>query len=177
MLVRESISFQRGANPKQVLGIGEYKIIKDWLDEYFIETSYATKQSSYIINDDLTIDVDGFFAMSWNGNFPEFIKFKKVTSNFQISRCNMTSLRGCPEIVHGSFECHSNNLKNLIGGPIKVDENYGCSLNPNIQSLAGIAKYIGGDFYCNNKAGLTEKDIPTDVIIKRDIEVSYWSNW
>ena len=49
MLVRESISFTRGNDPKNVLGIGQRYLIEKWLDEMDIE--------KYIINDDMTINI------------------------------------------------------------------------------------------------------------------------
>ena len=44
MIVRESISFTRGNDPKNVLGIGQRYLIEKWLDEMDIE--------KYIINDE-----------------------------------------------------------------------------------------------------------------------------
>ena len=188
MIVRESISFERGENPIKTMGIGMRGKIREWLMDHFFDVSNATRESTFRINDDLTIDIlKGFFATDWPGNFPDYIRFNEVNCDFNIrgdlrvnsvqGREPMTSLRGCPRVVNGEFDCSRNDLKNLIGGPEKVTDHYAYSLNPHIESLEGMAKEIGGDFACNNKSGLTEKDIPEGVEIMGDPNVHYWSNW
>ena len=89
----------------------------------------------------------------------------------------MTSLRGCPKIVTGSFNCSRNDLKNLIGGPEQVNGDYACSLNANLESLEGLARIIGGNLACNNKSGLTDKDVPKNTIVTGEVNVHYWSDW
>ena len=177
-LVREHIDFKRGIDPKDAMGIGQKVRIKNWLDKYFIETSEATRRSYYEINDDLTIDVEGFFAMSWKGDFPQYIQFNKIYGNFIISNCELTTLRGCPKIVVGIFECCSNLITNLVGGPEEVDD-YICSLNKNLKSLKGLAKKINGYIACNNKASLTKRNIPKGTIIKdrKKSNIHFWSQW
>jgi hypothetical protein len=186
MIVRESISFERHKDAKQTLNIGMRTKIQEWLEEYFHNISNATKSTKYTINDDLTIDLDGFFATHWMGNFPEWIQFGK-TGSFQLQgdgmrkgdngKNLMTSLRGCPRIIYGDFNCSRQNLTNLVGGPEEVYGNYSCSLNRNIKSFEGIAKKINGDFSCNNNSGLTERDIPTEcrLYIEGNINVHKWS--
>ena len=132
------------------------------------------------------IDIDGFFATHWKGNFPEWIQFG-TTGSFEIQGDNfrlgggapelMTSLRGCPKIVNGEFNCSRQDLKNLVGGPETVRGHYSCSMNPHLKSFEGIAKLIGGDFACNNKSGLTEKDIPEGTDILGNTNVHYWAQW
>lgn len=187
MIVRESISFERQPDPYKSLGIGLREKIHEWLMEYYFNISNATKSSEFRINEDLTIDIlDGFFTTDWPGNFPDYIQFNEVNCNFNIQgdvrrptagRKPMTSLRGCPRIVKGEFNCSRNDLKNLVGGPEEVTGHYSCSLNPNIKSFEGIAKFIGGDFSCNNKSGLTNRNIPEDVEILGSPNVHYWSEW
>ncbi|MDD5649179.1 MAG: hypothetical protein PHF86_01995 [Candidatus Nanoarchaeia archaeon] len=185
-IVKESINFERGLDPKESMNIGIKPKITDWLYNYFIVTSQATKQSYFKINDDLTIDIYGFFATSWKGNFPDYIQFNKIFTNknnngdFQIGAGNkMNTLRGCPKIVEGNFDCTKNNLKNLIGGPIIVEGTYYCGQNP-LESLEGLAKEIGSGLSCNNKSGLTKKDIPKETkfsCYSDQISISYWGNW
>jgi hypothetical protein len=189
MIVRESIAvnFERGGDPKKTLGVGMRGKIQEWLMEYWFNISNATKSSLFRINDDLTIDIlQGFFTTDWPGNFPDYIQFNEANCNFNImgdvrrntgDKNQMTSLRGCPRIVNGEFGCSRNNLKNLVGGPEFVKSHYACSLNPHIESFEGIAKFIGGDFACNNKSGLTEKDIPAGVEILGSPNVHYWADW
>lgn len=184
MIVREYINFERGIDPKQAMEIGMKSKIEKWLEEYFHNVSNATRESSFTINEDLTIDIDGFFACRWEGNFPDFIQFNEIRGDFMIQGFTgqwntvKTSLRGCPQKVYGDFDCCRNDLKNLIGGPEYVQGYYVASLNPNIQSLEGLAKYIGKSFSCNNKSNLTIKDIPGGTKIKGGINISHWGgNW
>ena len=63
---------------------------------------------NYIINEDLSVDVEG-----------------SVTLHYQ-------NLRGFPVrfgIVRGDFDCSSNRLLNLEGCPVAVGGNYNCSSN------------------------------------------------
>ena len=174
-IVRENINFERGINPRASMGIGLGPKIEEWLEKYFIKTSNATHQSNYEILEDFTINVGNFFATTWKGNFPDFIQFNESYGDFQIDSMDLTTLRGCPRKVKGYFSCSRNNLRNLIGGPEYVGGHYSASLNPTIESLEGIAHYIGGDFSCNNKTGLTDKDIPPGTYIGGDISVHHWS--
>ena len=52
-LIRESLSFERGMNPKDSMGVGKIAQIKSWLYEMEIE--------NYTINPDFTIDVEGVY--------------------------------------------------------------------------------------------------------------------
>lgn len=61
--------------------------IEKWLKEYDIE--------NYTINDDFTINVNGFVNIS-NKNlkeFPEYIQFGVVRGSFDCSYCHLKSLR------------------------------------------------------------------------------------
>ena len=174
-IVRENINFERGINPRTSMGIGLRPKIEEWLKMYFVKTSNSTLKSYYEILEDLTIDVFGFFASTWKGNFPEFIQFNECYGDFQVDNMGLTTLRGCPRKVKGYFSCSRNNIKNLIGGPEYVEGSYSASLNPTLESLEGLANYIGGDFSCNNKTGLNSKDIPKGTYIGGDISVFLWS--
>ena len=174
-IVRENINFERGINPRTSMDIGLRPKIEEWLKMYFVKTSNSTLKSYYEILEDLTIDVFGFFASTWKGNFPEFIQFNECYGDFQVDNMGLTTLRGCPRKVKGYFSCSRNNLKNLIGGPEYVTGSYSASLNPTLESLEGLANYIGGDFSCNNKTGLNSKDIPKGTYIGGDISVFLWS--
>jgi len=180
-LVKEHMNFERGANPKKAMNVGTRVKIEQWLEDYFQHISHATEKSVYLLNDDLSIDINGFFITDWVENFPDFIQFNEIYGNFHVgpvtANNEKTTLRGCPKIVHGDFSCNGLSIKNLIGGPTRVDGTYNCSLNPKLVSFEGLATHIGDDFCCNNKSGLTEKDIPKETDIKGDINVGYWSSW
>jgi hypothetical protein len=68
-------------------------------------------------------------------------------SDFDCYEQRLTSLRGSPNFVAGSFVCRNNYLTSLKGGPEEVVYNYDCSKNK-LTSLEGAPKIIGGYFYC-----------------------------
>jgi hypothetical protein len=96
--------------------------IEAWLKKYDIR--------NYIINDDLTIDVneDVNLIRYPEEKLPEYIRFRKVREDFSISKSpELDSLEGCPEEVGGSFWCN------------------GC---PKLKSLERCPKKVGSCFYC-----------------------------
>ena len=121
MIVRESISFTRGNDPKNVLGIGQRYLIEKWLDEMDIE--------KYIINDDMTINIkrSGGYININNKNlvyFPDYIQFNKIIGSFNCNDNKLISLRGCPRYVSESFFCSRNYLTSLEYAPIEVGSEF-----------------------------------------------------
>jgi hypothetical protein len=181
IIVRESINFERGLDPKQAMNIGIKSQIIDWIEGYLKlignDKLQDWQKCYYKINDDLTINFKGGQEFNlkwyWAKNLPEFIQFNKFVGYLKMENINLTSLRGCPKSIDGSFSCIKNNLKNLIGGPEIVTENYFCGQNP-FESLEGLAKEIHGKFTCNNKMGLTEKNLPKYTEITGEIKIGYW---
>ena len=141
-LVKESISFTRGNDPKNTLGIGKRYLIEQWLEKW----KEDARIQKYIINDDLSIDVDIFHVFDFKmKNFPEYIQFNKCKGHFSVQRAGFTSLKGCPLVVGGIFSCSENLLTSLEYCP----------------------KFIGDTFYCyDNKKRFTKNDIPEGCIIK-----------
>lgn len=96
---------------------------------------------SYIINPDNSIDLTA------NANYISFslekfpIKIRKVDGNF-IYNVDVTTLKGCPEIINGSFYCANSNLTSLDYGP-KIVRDICCD-NNNITSLKGFPSYLNG---------------------------------
>ena len=76
------------------------------------------------------------------------INFGKV-ENFNCSRLGLTSLKGAPTEVGGSFYCVDNNLTSLKGAPTEVGGNFICK-NNYLTSLKGSPQKINGNFWCNN---------------------------
>jgi hypothetical protein len=117
MIIKESISFERGGDPKVTLGIGQRYIIEHWLDTYRIK--------DYKINDDYTIstkkDVDLHDIIM--DHFPEYIRFGWIGGSFYLEDNNLTSLIGCPAVVTENFHCDWNYIDDLIGFPDKVRGN------------------------------------------------------
>ena len=135
MLVKESISFERGTDPKEMLGIGQKTLIKRWLDEMGV--------TNYIINDDLTIDVDGDVRL-YNKNLsklPDYIQFGYVKLNFQINDNKLTTLKGCPFRVGRDFFCNHNQLYSLEYLPKIIGQDFIGGSNPIYFTLGHVRKY------------------------------------
>jgi len=148
MLVKESISFQRGNDPKDVLGIGTKYIIERWLEKMYI--------NSYMINDDMSIDLKGRIDIKKErvgiiNILPEFIKFNNVDGDFILAHNELTSLRGFPNMVTGYCTCGRNKVTSLIGSPEKCGS-FSCTGNL-LTSLAGCPKEVAEHFWCEENPG------------------------
>ena len=128
-LVKESISFQRGNDPKNVLGIGQRHLIEAWMEEMDI--------TNYFINDDMTIDADRIFLKDHGlTQLPDYIQFNIINGYFNISYNELTTLRGCP------IELKPNPSRSF-------ELNFRCN-NNKLTSLEYCPKKIGGEFHCGN---------------------------
>ena len=123
-------------------------------DSYFYQTKeeiikWLNKVGirNYLINDDLTVDVDGYVLISYLGIDKIPVKFNKIKKDFNVRKNKLTSLKGCPEEVGAEFNCSDNELTSLkyipkkIGGNIDLGEN-------KIKSLKGLPKKINGFLDC-----------------------------
>lgn len=128
------------------LGIGMKVQIEKWLKEHNI--------TNYTINDDLTIDVDGYVDLIEyeEKHLPDYIQFRKVTKYFYIDNSpKLETLKGCPQEVGGSFYCYDcPNLESLKGGPKEVGIDFSCSGCPKLETLEGCPKKVSRNFYCYN---------------------------
>jgi hypothetical protein len=150
------------------LGIGMRSQIEKWLDEHKIK--------NYTINDDLTIDVDGYVDLRKyeEKHLPDYIQFRKVTKYFYIGYCpKLESLEGCPKEVGGSFYCYDcPKLKSLEGGPKEVGIDFSCSGCSELTSLEGCPKKVNGLFsciYCGER--FTQNDVKKYCNVKGKINV------
>jgi hypothetical protein len=115
------------------------KEIQLWLDTYNIQ--------NYIINDDLTVDVDGQVRL-FNKKIHEFpFQFGIIKGDFMLSRNQLTSLKGCPHTVHGSFDCSHNKLINLEYCPKVVYEDFHFQGN-RVKELDYMPDIVSGSFKC-----------------------------
>src|SRR5271157_4522393 len=168
-LVKESLNeimhFERSNAPLVTLQVGKRAQIIKWLDTYGV--------TNYVINDDLTIDVNDNVYLS-NKNltkFPDFIKFNHVSGYFYCSNNQLTSLVGCPSSIGGDFYCHHNQLTSLVGCPSSVGCSFSCN-NNQLTSLIGCPSGVGGSFWCHdNKVKFTEEDVKKLCKIKYNIYV------
>lgn len=149
-IVRESINFERGNNPKSAMGIGRSKLIEDWIEAVNSHEIYSeydahsrsnktpeNRISGYHINEDLTVDVrtnTGFGdALIIRGQemveLPEFIQFGKCEGNFYINVSGLRTMRGFPKIVTGHLCVNNNQLTSLdylpeeVGGGLYIQGN------------------------------------------------------
>lgn len=102
---------------------------------------------------------------------PDFGKSKKykVLANFYCSNNELTNLKGSPITVNNNFDCSGNKLTSLEGGPISVGGEFYCSSN-NLISLKGSPNTIGEDFYCyNNKKKFSEEEVREVSDVKGEI--------
>ena len=126
--------FERKESVLSSLDVGQRKLIKDWLDE--------TGVRNYMINDDLTIDVDSVVDLSRRNlkKFPYYIQFNNIKGKFDMGINFFTSLKGCPRIVAGEFECDRNRLTSLEWCP-KIAGHFFCQVNYRIFSEEEIRKH------------------------------------
>lgn len=119
----------------------DYYQVKSWLDKRRIK--------NYIINDDLTVDVNGNVQIDDKSITEIPVQFGKVSGDFNISYNNFTTLKGCPHSVGADFICSSNKLTSLKFSPKIVKIDFYCQQNK-LTSLEGCPEYIGEDFYCHD---------------------------
>jgi hypothetical protein len=133
--------------------------------------------TNYIINDDLSVDVDGnvslgsiiltipiqFGIVSGDFNCPynELLSLlgapREVGGDFYCDNNKLTSLQYSPREVGGDFYCSFNKLVDLRGAPREVGANFVCS-NNRLTSLIGAPREVGGDFYCSRNPNLSSLD-------------------
>jgi hypothetical protein len=113
---------------------------------------------SYTINDDYSIDVDGYvFITKRMKRIP--IKFNKVMGNFHCSCLGLLTLKNSPIYVGGSFYCNDNLLKSLYDCPKNVVGYFFVYNNP-LNSIDGYNNYEDLNYKylsCDNKEELTKK--------------------
>jgi len=69
---------------------------------------------------------------------------KKIQGTYNCSDNSINSLEGGPEYVGDKFRCYDNNLTTLVGGPEEVGGNYYCNQN-DLTTLEGFPKKFRGD--------------------------------
>lgn len=114
--------------------------------------------SSFIyLNEDYTVDIvaDSVHCLvRYDTSLPDFIKFREISGDFSIyfhqtTDDNKITLAGCPEIVHGDFECARCRLTKFENVPYYIGGDFIAKSNK-ISSFVGMPKYIGGCFNIAN---------------------------
>jgi len=108
-------SFKKGGDKIRNLGLGRLKMIEDWI----FSVIGLTKKEDIEIDEDFNINSSDSLLLDgkFEGNLPEYIQFGVVGPWFSVSGNKMTSLRGCPKLVVGSFYCDNNDLTSLEYAP------------------------------------------------------------
>ena len=136
IIVRESLNeFKRGQDPKKALQIGgELKKIQKWLRPFLFVNQYH-------VNSDWEIDIVKGDFIAYEDNIPElpeYIQFGECVGAFVMDAKGLTTMRGCPRIVHGDFYVGHNELQFLDGSPEYVGGSYSIRENPVKFSVADI---------------------------------------
>jgi hypothetical protein len=84
-----------------------------------------------------------------NGFFTLDGRHLVIEDNLNLSRLNLASLVGCPQVIGGYFSCTNNKLMTLVGGPTDVGSDYYCEYNQ-LVSLKGAPRHIKGEFWCGH---------------------------
>lgn len=142
--------------PEKKKGVGRVKvqgrnhsIPKKWV---------LNRKNEYDVNDDVQKDqVEQFVE---NGQLT--VKFGTVKGDFHCEELGLSSLKGCPKVVHGDFLCYGNELEDLEGGPETVKITYNCSAN-GLTSLKGAPKEVGAAFYCDSNSLKSMKGGPEKI--------------
>lgn len=116
------------------------KEIKDWLLDMNIK--------NYIIQDDLTVDVNDNVSLYNKGLITIPVQFRHINGDFDVSNNELITLKGCP-ISCNNFYAHMNELESLEFCPKKVINNFYCHMNK-IKSLIFCPKSIKGSFNCSH---------------------------
>ncbi|MGD9625959.1 MAG: hypothetical protein AB7D41_08090 [Arcobacter sp.] len=75
---------------------------------------------------------------------------------------NITSLKGCPKIIKGNFNCSKNELESLEYGPREVLGNFDCS-NNYLESLKYSPEIVHGNFNCSRNKLRDLRGISKDI--------------
>jgi len=111
--------------------------IQAWLDNYNIQ--------QYIINEDLTVDVDTDVDLYGQELIEIPIQFGIIEGDFQCNSNILTSLKGCPFEIKRNFNCSLNPITNLEFSPKIIKGDFKCYSTP-LKSLMGFDSRLGGYF-------------------------------
>ena len=105
---------------------------------------------NYSINPDLSIDVEGNVYLDRLQLSYLPLRFSRVGGDFNCYSNQLTTLEGGPREVGGHFVCFSNRLTTLEGGPREVGGYFDCSSNRLTTLDGGPREVIGRFDFSNN---------------------------
>ena len=104
---------------------------------------------------------DGVAEWTFADWFGEDLSGQTYEGDIMCAYAGLTSLKGAPKIVNGSFNCSFNKLTSLEGVS-EVVRLFLCSHNQ-LTSLEGGPKKVGGGFYCNDNQLTSLEGAPEEV--------------
>lgn len=140
--------------------------IELWLFQMQIE--------KYKINDDLTVDVNGYVDISNRHLTSIPVQFGRVELHFFCYSNKLTNLKGSPRYVGTIFGCEDNHLTTLLGAPEEVGGDFDCHYN-DLTNLNYMPKIIGGEVnYSQNPLTDTAlKNVEKSVIKQAVNDISF----
>lgn len=125
---------------------------KEWVEKKCIELfdePYEKERvgikTNYVINKDMSVDINGNVQLEDIGLDYLPFKFNRVSGYFSVSHNNLLNLSGFPKSIGLDIFIDGNKLSSLSGLPEEVNGNFWCSDN-NLLNLEGCPKYIDGKF-------------------------------
>ena len=115
------------------------KSISEICEEYGIR--------NYTINEDGSIDVDGYVDLVRKDLTELPLNFGRVTGIFNCSYNKLTTLKGSPKYVGKNFYCDNNKLTSLEFCPEEVSGDFNLNSNLEISSLEYCPKKVGGNLF------------------------------
>lgn len=99
----------------------------------YVKTGYLKPNASkeYKIKNKTIETLEGLFPI-------------KIDGDLILQQLDITSLKGCPEMVNGRFQCTLAEITSLKGGPEWVNGDYWVGNCDQLESLEGAPKYING---------------------------------
>lgn len=115
---------------------------------------------------------EGFFLFIWKTNLDSLEDGPKRVDRHYIIHSDwgsLESLRGCPNVIPGSFDINGTEVGSLRHGPSKVGGYYDCS-SCVLTSLKGAPTEVGGSFYAQynnlNSLDYLPNKIGGDIAVK-----------
>lgn len=148
--------------------LNTYRLFESVSDQFFktkdeIENwLFSQRIKDYIINDDMTVDVNDNTYISGKSVYHIPIQFGYINGDFAIRETYIKSLKGCPHTVKGDFFCNNNELENLDFLPKNISRDIFCQSNK-LKSLKGCPSKINGHFYCDMNNLESYNGCPIDV--------------
>ena len=135
----ENISFKRGRNPKEVLGIGKRAQIKQWFEKWAPDAEYK-------IDDDFNIYVENYYLYLRNSKLTSLPDNLKSQGDLDLQNTNITSLPdnlkvgGYLNLNYTKITSLPDNLE--VEGFLDIENTKITSLPDNLK----VGKYIYKDF-------------------------------